>query len=152
MLCMQESTIKSNFTFMRLLCGLLLFSIILLIAVFIVAGIWNLVFHFLVGVTQFSVSLALQLLFYIPRNYFFLPLFKVIPTKLTHFRLIFQNFFSFKTWFISKFQVIEFKPRDNLEFTPWHLDWWIVRVWRSLSKSLWQHNGATNLAFEAKKN
>ena len=147
---MQESTIKSNFTFMRLLCGLLLFSIIdcCLYSCRNLKPCVSLSF----GVTQFSVSLALQLLFYIPRNYFFLPLFKVIPTKLTHFRLIFQNFFSFKTWFISKFQVIEFKPRDNLEFTPWHLDWWIVRVWRSLSKSLWQHNGATNLAFEAKKN
>ena len=102
MLCMQESTIKSNFTYMRLLCGLLLFSIT--DCCLIVAGICNVVFHFLVGVTQFSVSLALQLLFHIPRNYYFLSLFKVIPTKLAHFRLIFQNFFSFKTWFINKFQ------------------------------------------------
>ena len=149
---MQESTIKSNFTFMRLLCGLLLFSIILLIAVFIVAGIWNLVFHFLSGSLSFLFLWPYSCFFTFLEIIFFLPLFKVIPTKLTHFRLIFQNFFSFKTWFISKFQVIEFKPRDNLEFTPWHLDWWIVRVWRSLSKSLWQHNGATNLAFEAKKN
>ena len=67
---MQESTIKSNFTYMRLLCGLLLFSIT--DCCLIVAGICNVVFHFLVGVTQFSaLTLALQLLFYILRNYFF---------------------------------------------------------------------------------
>ena len=67
---MQESTIKSNFTHMRLLCGLLLFSIT--DCCLIVAGICNVVFHFLVGVTQFSaLTLALQLLFHILRNYFF---------------------------------------------------------------------------------
>ena len=55
---MQESTIKSNFTYMRLLCGLLLFSIT--DCCLIVAGICNVVFHFLVGVTQFSaLTLAL---------------------------------------------------------------------------------------------
>ena len=70
MLCMQESTIKSNFTHMRLLCGLLLFSIT--DCCLIVAGICNVVFHFLVGVTQFSaLTLALQLLFHILRNYLF---------------------------------------------------------------------------------
>ena len=146
---MQESTIKSNFMYMRLLCGLLLFSIT--DCCLIVAGICNVVFHFLVGVTQFSaLTLALQLLFHFLRNYYFLPLFKVIPPKLAHFQLIFQTFFSFKTWFINKFQVIEFKP-DN--FRIHSLASGLFQGWdgslesRSLSKSLWQHNRATNLAF-----
>ena len=82
---------------MRLLCGLLLFSII--DCCFLVAGIWNLVFHSIVGVTQFSAStLALQLLFTF-LEIIFLALFKLIPTKLTHFQLICQNFFSHKNFF-----------------------------------------------------
>ena len=122
MLCMQESTIKSNFAYKRLLCGLLLFSIIdcCLYSCGSLKPCVSLscrdhsVFCFNSGLTvAFSHSSKLL---------FFLPLFKVIPTKLTHFQLIFQNFFSFKTWFINKFQAIELKPRDNLEFTPWHLD------------------------------
>ena len=146
MLCIQESTIKSNFTYMRLLCGLLLFSII-----DCCFYSWNLEFHFLVGVTQFSaLTLALQLLFHFLRNYYFLPLFKVIPPKLTHFQLIFQTFFSFKTWFINKFQVIEFKPDNfrihSLASGPFQ-GWDGSLESRSLSKSLWQHNRATNLAF-----
>ena len=142
---MQESTIKSNFTFMRLLCGLLLFSIIDC-CLYSCRNLKPCISLSCRGHSVFCFS-GLTVAFLHSSKLFFLPLFKAIPTKLTHFRLIFQNFFSFKIWFINKFQVIEFKPRDNLEFTPWHLDWWIIRVWRSLSKSLWQHNGATNLAF-----
>ena len=150
MLCMQESTIKSNFTYMRLLCGLLLFPII------------DCCFHSCRNLKPWvslscrghSVfcfnSLALQLLFHFLRNYYFLPLFKVIPPKLTHFQLIFQNFLSFKTWFINKFQVTEFKP-DN--FRIHSLASGLFQGWdgslesRSLSKSLWQHNRASNPAF-----
>ena len=77
---MQESTIKSNFTYMRLLCGLLLFSIT--DCCLIVAGICNVVFHFLVGVTQFSaLTLALQLLFHFLRNYFFFTFVQSDTTK-----------------------------------------------------------------------
>ena len=146
---MQESTIKSNFTHMRLLCGLLLFSIT--DCCLIVAGICNVVFHFLVGVTQFSaLTLALQLLFHFLRNYFFFTFVQSDTTKTYTFSVDIPKLFSFKTWFINKFHVIEFKP-DN--FRIHSLASGLFQGWdgslesRSLSKSLWQHNRATNLAF-----
>ena len=120
MLCMQESTIKSNFAYMRLLCGLLLFSIIDC-CLYSCRNLKPCVSLSCRSHSVFCFS-GLTVAFSHSSKLFFLPLFKVIPTKLTHFRLIFQTFFSFKTWFINKFQVIEFKPRDNLEFTPWNLD------------------------------
>ena len=148
---MQESTIKSNFTYMRLLCGLLLFPIIdccfhscrNLKPWVSLSCRGHSVFCFNSGLTvAFSLSSKLFL---------FLPLFKVIPPKLTHFQLIFQNFFSFKTWFINKFQVIEFKP-DNFRIHSLASRLFQGRDGslesRSLSKSgLWQHNRATNLSF-----
>ena len=143
---MQESTIKSNFTYMRLLCGLLLFSII-----DCCFYSWNLEFHFLVGVTQFSaLTLALQLLFHFLRNYFFFTFVQSDTTKTYTFSVDIPKLFSFKTWFINKFHVIEFKP-DN--FRIHSLASGLFQGWdgslesRSLSKSLWQHNRATNLAF-----
>ena len=104
---------------MRLLCGLLLFSII--DCCFISAGISNLVFHSIVGVTQFSAStLALQLLFTF-LEIIFLALFKLIPTKLTHFQLICQNFFTFKNLVHKQISSHLTHPKI-LEFTPWYLD------------------------------
>ena len=110
MLCMQESTIKSNFAYMRLLCGLLLFSIIDC-CLYSCRNLKPCVSLSCRSHSVFCFS-GLTVAFSHSSKLFFLPLFKVIPTKLTHFRLIFQTFFSFKTWFINKFQVIEFKP-DN---------------------------------------
>ena len=105
-LCMQESTIKSNFTYMRILWGLLLFSII-----DCCFYSWNLEFHFLVGVTQFSaLTLALQLLFHFLRNYYFFTFVQSDTTKTYTFSVDIPKLFSFKIWFINKFQVIEFKP------------------------------------------
>ena len=71
MRCMQESTIKFNLAYMRLLCGLLLFSIIdyCLLSDFLSSG--HLAFCF---------------------NYYFFNFVQTIPTKLTDFHLIFHDF------------------------------------------------------------
>ena len=102
MLCMQESTIKSNFAYMRLLCGLLLFSIVDC-CLYSCRNLKPCVSLSCRDHSVFCFS-GLTVAFSHSSKLFFLPLFKVIPTKLAHFRLIFQNFFSFKTWFINKFQ------------------------------------------------
>ena len=140
MLCMQESTIKSNFTYMRLLCGLLLFSIIDC-CLYSCRNLKPCVSLSCRGHSVFCFS-GLTVAFLHSSKLFFFTFVQSDTNKTYTFSVDIPKLF-----FINKFQVIEFKPRDNLEFTPWHLDWWIIIVWRSLSKSLWQHNGATNLAF-----
>ena len=140
MLCMQESTIKSNFTYMRLLCGLLLFSIIDC-CLYSCRNLKPCVSLSCRGHSVFCFS-GLTVAFLHSSKLFFFTFVQSDTNKTYTFSVDIPKLF-----FVNKFQVIEFKPRDNLEFTPWHLDWWIIIVWRSLSKSLWQHNGATNLAF-----
>ena len=140
MLCMQESTIKSNFTYMRLLCGLLLFSIIDC-CLYSCRNLKPCVSLSCRGHSVFCFS-GLTVAFLHSSKLLFFTFVQSDTNKAYTFSVDIPKLF-----LINKFQVIEFKPRDNLEFTPWHLDWWIIIVWRSLSKSLWQHNGATNLAF-----
>ena len=140
MLCIQESTIKSNFTYMRLLCGLLLFSIIDC-CLYSCRNLKPCVSLSCRGHSVFCFS-GLTVAFLHSSKLFFFTFVQSDTNKTYTFSVDIPKLF-----FKNKFQVIEFKPRDNLEFTPWHLDWWIIIVWRSLSKSLWQHNGATNLAF-----
>ena len=140
MLCMQESTIKSNFTYMRLLCGLLLFSIVDC-CLYSCRNLKPCVSLSCRGHSVFCFS-GLTVAFLHSSKLFFFTFVQSDTNKTYTFSVDIPKLF-----FINKFQVIEFKPRDNLEFTPWHLDWWIIIVWRSLSKSLWQHNGAANLAF-----
>ena len=140
MLCMQESTIKSNFAYMRLLCGLLLLSIVDC-CLYSCRNLKPCVSLSCRGHSVFCFS-GLTVAFLHSSKLLFFTFVQSDTNKAYTFSVDIPKLF-----LINKFQVIEFKPRDNLEFTPWHLDWWIIIVWRSLSKSLWQHNGATNLAF-----
>ena len=149
---MQESTIKSNFTYMRLLCGLLLFPII------------DCCFHSCRnlkprvslscrGHSVFCFNSGLTVAFSLSSKLLFFTSVQSDTTKTYTFSVDIPKLFSFKTWFINKFQVIEFKP-DN--FRIHSLASGLFQGWdgslesRSLSKSLWQHNRATNPAFQQK--
>lgn len=114
MLCMQESTIKSNFAYMRLLCGLLLFNSCRNLKPYVsLCCRGRSFFCFNSGLTvAFSHSSKL--------SFFFLALFKLIPTKLTHFQLLFQDFCSFKN-LVHKQISNHWIQTTILEFTPWHL-------------------------------
>ena len=120
MLCMQESTIKSNFAYMRLLCGLLLFSIIDC-CLYSCRNLRPCVLLSCRGHSVFCFNSGLTVAFSHSSKLFFLALFKVIPTKLPHFQLLFQNFFSFKT-LVHKQISSHWIQTTIIEFTPWHLD------------------------------
>ena len=115
MLCMQESTIKSNFTYMRLLCGLLLFSIIDC-CLYSCRNLKPCVSLSCRGHSVFCFS-GLTVAFLHSSKLFFFTFVQSDTNKTYTFSVDIPKLF-----FINKFQVIEFKPRDNLEFTPWHLD------------------------------
>ena len=91
---MQESTIKFNLAYMRLLCGLLLFSIIdyCLFRSFYRRG---------------------HLVFCHGFNYYFSTLSKLIPTKLTDFHLIFHDFFLINHSCLFFVHYKNFVPKQN---------------------------------------
>ena len=145
---MQESTIKSNFAYMRLLCGLLLFNSCRNLKPYVsLCCRGRSFFCFNSGLTvAFSHSSKL--------SFFFLALFKLIPTKLTHFQLLFQDFCSFKN-LVHKQISNHWIQTTILEFTPWHLVFFKGEIGSLVSIAfkvpVIRHNRATNLAFLAKK-
>lgn len=134
MLCMQESTIKSNFAYMRLLCGLLLFNSCRNLKPYVSLCCRGR------SLSCFNSGLTVAFSHSSKLSFFFLALFKLIPTKLTHFQLLFQDFCSFKN-LVHKQISNHWIQTTILEFTPWHLVFFKGEIGslesRSLSKSLW---------------
>ena len=103
MLSMQESTIKSNFAYMRLLCGLLLFSIVDC-CLYSCRNLKTLCFTFLSGSLSFLFLWPYSCFFTFLEIIFFYLCSKSYQQNLHIFGWYSKTFFSFKTWFINKFQ------------------------------------------------
>ena len=105
---------------MRLLCGLLLFSIIDCCFIYSCRNLKPCVSFYCRGHSIFYFNSSLTVAFSHSWK-LFLALFRLIPTKLAHFQLICQHFFSFKNLVHKQISSHLTHPKI-LEFTPWYLD------------------------------